>query len=308
MRQWFEPMDRILVEKLRNKELQFYGYNNFSNTGDQALWIALARHLSLFKTPSRKSLLRTSQSRLNEKEKEESIIIFPGGGSLGNRYKSSRRRIEFIEKNNMQFFQMPISTTFGDDHELLHRVKEIYQKKGTTFCRDAQSQKEAKKHLGIEATLVPDLAELLPSLTDFQEGGLGDVFLERRDGEASAQKKIRGVFTFDWPDLGAWYPLSPIFRYWNNHLLSERVPSLIKERRWFLRERMNASCRLSLVKTARALAFLSFYDRVFTDRLHGLILSNRLGMEVCYYDNDHGKISRYLKTWAENYRNASASE
>ncbi|GAB5414323.1 MAG: hypothetical protein Cons2KO_19260 [Congregibacter sp.] len=57
--------------------------------------------------------------------------------------------------------------------------------------------------------------------------------------------------------------------------------------------------KISIEETARVITLFSYYDNVVTDRLHGALLAAKLGIPVRVYDNDHGKISRYLDTWHE---------
>lgn len=50
-------------------------------------------------------------------------------------------------------------------------------------------------------------------------------------------------------------------------------------------------------RVKRGVEFISQYDRVFSNRLHGAILSILLDKEVFIVDNSYGKNSQYYKIW-----------
>ena len=52
--------------------------------------------------------------------------------------------------------------------------------------------------------------------------------------------------------------------------------------------------------TSRGVSFLSFYKKVYTTRLHVLILSVLLGKEVYIIDNSYGKLSGCYYTWLKD--------
>lgn len=306
----FGVLKDTLDERLKGREVILYGYADFTNTGDQALWIALVRYLEKNNFLSNSTCLHVGPA-CAKKEIFDRVLVFPGGGSLGNRYGSSRRRVEVLERSrDTSFVQMPVSTTFADDEHLLDRLRRAYSSEGITFCRDRKSQEEAKKNIGIDAFLVPDLVETLPSFEEFHSGESGELVFKRRDGEAKTPNdtKNRGFpFSFDWEDLDSLYPCEMAFnKVWKKLVLSRRVPQLIRDSDLLSKYRMNVAKEISLLKTSRALAFLSFFENVITDRLHGVILSKKLGINVRYSDNDHGKIARYVETWSAYYKDVDA--
>jgi pyruvyl transferase EpsO len=293
-----------------DKELYFFGYHNFSNTGDQALWLSLTLIYKSLNIAGNENKLLTNQERsVKSNTKKEKVLIFPGGGSLGNRYQSSKNRISIIESNpGVQFIQMPASTSFADDRITLDRLKSAYKKnQGLIFCRDTLSTNESKEILKIKATTTPDLVEYLPSCKQFQTGELGEIHLLRCDQEATDRNKlIKKTISnsIDWDIIESMYPIPEITKQvaiWK--LLSNKGLSRIFQNIDLIKIlRFNAAHEISLLKTARAIAFLSFYKEIMTDRLHGVILSRNLGLDISYFDNDHGKIGRYISTWGDRYK------
>lgn len=307
----------ILINKIKNSlnaidksEIYLFGYHNFSNTGDQALWLSLSLILKSIQDDLKIKLLDNKIENLNSINSRQKILIFPGGGSLGNRYQSSKNRILIIEANpDIRFIQMPISTSFKKDDAWLKRLKSAYaQVNSTTFCRDSRSTKEANEIINIKPITVPDLVEYLPSCEDFKSAEFDELNLIRSDQEATEKNNLfkkEYKNTFDWNDLEKHYPLWDIRKHillWKS-LSDNKLSSLFKNNDGIKYIRFEAAYKISLLKTARALAFLSFYNEITTDRLHGVIMSKNLGLKINYFDNDHGKIQRYISTWSDEYKN-----
>lgn len=296
---------------LKNKpgcRIYLYGYHNFSNTGDQALWLSLSLILKSIQEGSKTKLLDNSVVKLPSSSSEDNILIFPGGGSLGNRYQSSKNRILLIESNpNTSFIQMPVSTSFANNDIWLNKLQAAYALNDSiTFCRDIRSTKEAEDIIKIKTKTVPDLVEYLPSCASFKTAEFGDLNLIRSDQEATEKNiifKKEHKNTFDWGDLERLYPLWSISKniYIWKFLSDNKLSLFFKNNDDIKVTRFEAAYKISLLKTARALAFLSFYDEITTDRLHGVILSKNLGLKISYFDNDHGKIKRYISTWSRKY-------
>lgn len=305
----------ILINKIKNSlnsidesQIYLFGYHNFSNTGDQALWLSLSLILKSIQQDSRIKLLDNTIENLNRNNSKQKILIFPGGGSLGNRYQSSKNRILIIEANpDIRFIQMPISTSFKKDDAWLQRLKSAYaQENSITFCRDTRSTNEANEIINIKPTTIPDLVEYLPSCKAFKSAKFEELNLIRSDQEATEKNNLfkkEYKNTFDWGDLEKIYPLWDIRKnilLWK-FLSDNKISKLFKNNEDIKYLRFEAAYKISLLKTARALAFLSFYNEITTDRLHGVIMSKNLGLKIKYFDNDHGKIQRYLSTWTKKY-------
>jgi pyruvyl transferase EpsO len=239
------------------------------------------------------------------KNSKNIYLIFPGGGSFGNRYHSSRRRVELIETIRPKgIIQMPVSTSFSDDGAVaLDRVRGAYAapEQKLVFVRDKRSLAEASVKLSAQADLMPDLSSILPDMRHLHVGGKGTVYLVRSDQESNnevlpPEVKARAV---DWNDDALSFPSRQIriARFALKATRAKRLPRFVRQSDVMAKFRLKLARKISLFETARALCFLSQYDKVVTDRLHGVLLAQKLGIHVFVADNDHGKISRYLQTW-----------
>lgn len=280
------------------------GYERFGNLGDQALWLSLVRLIGLAGRDRDVRGLLSIRPGLKRAPAGRLMIVFPGGGSLGNRYLTSALRARLIEAwRPAAILQMPVSTTFDDPGVTpKQRLAAAYAapERTLTFARDTRSRDEAKTELGIDAVLVRDLTSLLP---DLRRGGRGRLFLLRKDGETSGAvaRSPEGGVVADWEDISVGIGLrGEIYDFLLRASNHRRVPDALRGSDLFCAFRMRAAAALSEIHTARALAFLSGFDEIVTDRLHGVLLARKLGLTGVMLDNDHGKLSRYFDCWGDN--------
>lgn len=283
------------------------GYERFSNLGDQALWLSQMRLARYLADDGRLRGLSSLRPALQTPPEAPFMIVFAGGGSLGNRYRTTAHRAHLIESwRPGAIVQMPVSTSFADPGVISRsRLASAYAlpERQLVFARDARSRDEARGELGIDAVLVRDLTAMLPDMHDLHVGGGGRLYLMRQDKEAGpVALDTAGRDRFrDWDDIG--HGLGPkaealdvLFRASN----FSRLPSGLRNADAASAFRMYAAEALSEIHTARALAFLAGFDEIVTDRLHGVLLARKLGIPGYMLDNDHGKLSRYFGSWDDN--------
>ncbi len=292
------------VLEAQDGPIYLYGFDNFINLGDQALWLSLDRLIRHLPPRIRVRGLLSGPPFSRAARHRKAAVVFPGGGSMGNRYRSSLRRVELIEALQPHtIVQMPLSTTFDEQESLMRidRVARAYAAppESCVFIRDARSRAEAADRLGIEARLVRDLSAFLPDMPDLRVGGQGLLLLLRKDQEATgdARPAPEAGVVADWQDMDA--PQTLEFRAVQFLLrqILNRLPHALRNSDPVARLRLWAAGRLSEIQTARAIAFLAGFDRIVTDRLHGVLLARKLGLTGSMLDNDHGKLSRYFETW-----------
>ena len=301
-----------LEDALRASEEKYalFGYFDHKNVGDQALWFTLLRLVQIASQGVSDSCVFNNLRRDEAIRKSLELLIFPGGGSLGNRYGSSKQRVTTLINNpTVSYFQMPISTSFVDDPAELSRLKNGYtQERGVVFCRDKVSASEAEEKIGLNATVHPDLVEMLPSCERFNSQDLGTIVLLRRDQESTGvrMRDSKGSKTsVDWEDIVMNRTARNLLHKLQYRMISSRrvLPTSIKNWSLLAKHRFRLSRNLALFDTSMALSYLSFFSRIVTDRLHGVILARNLGLNIEYLDNDHGKLSRYVQSWPNRYRN-----
>jgi pyruvyl transferase EpsO len=76
--------------------------------------------------------------------------------------------------------------------------------------------------------------------------------------------------------------------YWTLKMFGHRLPQHFNTSMWYMaRDRMIAD----------SVTFFSDYERIYTNRLHAMLLALLLGRDVTAFDNSYGKLSRYITTW-----------
>lgn len=298
-----------IVQFAEGNKLQLAGYPRHGNLGDQAIWHA---HRMLFRSSNIHVAHMVASDpdidRLASEDTANTTVIFTGGGSLGDRYGSSAWRLKVMSSTrNVKYLQLPISTTFSETRtHFTEELEKCYSDEGRMLimCRDSTSRDEARERLGIESVLVPDMVCTLPDLSQFRLGGHGLLPLLRKDQEVNlASLPHRPERYHDWDDV----PNSAARRRRiANHVIgasSRRLPFNFALGRDTTA--LHAADWLAKVNTVRGLAWLSLFDVIVTDRLHGMLMSDRLGIPCHVVDNDHGKISRFLKTWGAEIKSAT---
>ncbi|MGO4891709.1 polysaccharide pyruvyl transferase family protein [Flavobacterium sp. W21_SRS_FM6] len=222
------------------------------------------------------------------------IIMFHGGGNFGDLYpRHQRLRESMIQKfPNKRIIILPQTIHFSNDTEM-KKSCDIFSRHTDLhmFLRDQKSLGIAKD-FSKNSSLMPDMAHSLHPLIDASEVeplevstpkilNLRRVDIEKVSAALDIQKK-----SFDWENM-----LTP----WD-HTYRKYITKL--ERFKFLTPRLVRSWKMhsdSLV--FRAINYFNLHNTVYTDRLHGFILSYLLGKNIKLMDNSYGKNLNYFKQW-----------
>ena len=144
-------------------------------------------------------------------------------------------------------------------------------------------------------SLMPDMAHQLWQVlmpTGGTVRGREMCFL-RQDAEAtcapSGKATAFALRSFDWNTIvSIQNRLLAGGIYWTLKTVGHRLPQNFNTSVWYrTRDRMIAD----------SVAFFSGYERIYTNRLHAILLALLLGRDVSVFDNSYGKLSRYITTW-----------
>ena len=172
---------------------------------------------------------------------------------------------------------------------------EFRKHKHLTMCaRDKYSYRFLKTlGFGTDIRLVPDMAFYINAdeLRQFYKPLLHKDLVFSRVDKEKADVVVDGLTkkydVGDWPDYETTEPLV------------ERLYDLIEDGRYDEADEYAVNTYMpARVKTG--VEFISQYDRIFSNRLHGAILSILLGKEVYILDNSYGKNKQYYNTWLRN--------
>jgi pyruvyl transferase EpsO len=156
------------------------------------------------------------------------------------------------------------------------------------FVRDRESLAFVRDEALAGGEIMPDMAHQLWGRPEFApaETATGALVVRRRDRES---RDAGATAHFDWDDLnsGPSRLLLRALRKW------QTIDNPL--RHWLPNYRLWRIYRDHLV--ASAVERFRPYERIDTDRLHGMILGALLGKEVRYREGSYGKLQRYAGLW-----------
>lgn len=219
------------------------------------------------------------------------LIVLHGGGNLGDLYPAHETlRREVVEHfPEHQIIIMPQSAHYRDPSEFERTARLFAAHRRLTLCvRDQFSCDLFYPFLQENVILCPDMAQML-DLRHRYHGGRGTLALCRRDIEADARTAVKVRDTdpdpVDWDDLVT-APYKVAFRVTKAVIAAEDA----------LGCRLGSAFLWSLTTdrlVAKAVDTIGNHDLLRTDRLHGVIAAQLLGVPVEHGDNAYRKIARY---------------
>lgn len=274
------------------KKFILMGTSHFGNLGDQAITIAQIEFLRK-NFPDREILeiqineFETKFYEIHKVVTDKDIIIFPGGGNLGDIYiEEENTRYKTLRYfKNIPSIQFPQSLTFKDQTYSSFNAnlsKRIYSKRASNFVigtRESKSYALSQKIFPKNEILyTPDIVlSLSYKAKDITRDGI--LFCLRNDSEKilpDNQEKLLINFIED--------------KYRKVTITDTVVPYSIK-----ITQRDNELNKIWKQFSSSRL--------VITDRLHGLIFSIVTGTPCIVFDNFNSKIKMTYLDWLISYKN-----
>lgn len=275
----------------------------YKNIGDVLIWQG---ELSMLQENSVEILSVTSGKTFVYKPLPKDVtIIFQGGGNIGDLYYEHTRLLKFIVKNYRENRIIVCGqTVYYNNNELFKRdFSELAEHSDFYFAtRDEISFNLVKEYLPQRTLLIPDMAFAISDswLKSFASPVANKVlYIARKDCEKQEHLNVPDIVTdtiMDWPVFE--HKILPstlvntIFDRLNKLPLMGRLLSSIWDKYAIRRFRLN------MVKAG--VDFISPYETVVSERLHGCILAILLDKEVTIVDNSYGKNSSVYNTWLKD--------
>jgi pyruvyl transferase EpsO len=287
-----------------------FDFPNYPNVGDSAIYLgqlALLRSLGL--RPAFVCDFPTYDATALRHGVRDGIILLAGGGSFGDVWPEAHAFRERVVRDfpHNRIVQLP-QTVYFASAAAARRTRIVLEKhRGfTLLVRDRRSLEAARRQLGVEAELCPDMAVALGPLERPAPAHMPLLWLSRTDKErASGSIGGSDVAVVDWLEE-PWMALREL----NYRLMGTTRRRVIGRATRTLLTRTYAP--LARQRLHRGIALLSSGRVVITDRLHGHILSLLLGIPHVVLDNSYGKVSGFHDTWTSGatgvYRAQSAAE
>ena len=268
------------------------------NIGDHLIYLGANE---IFNSLQHKCLSKGTIYNDYSKIKDNTILLLHGGGNFGDLYRGAvLARQEIIEQfPENKIIILPQTITYTDV-SLLEKDAEVCKRhQNLHICaRDKVSFELLQKYFyNNHIYLIPDTAyglfPLMKKVTAKSKKNIG-LHLARYDNEKNPLfSKPDGKFeTKDWGDLCAEARLPFVGLKIIKKLL--KITHILWLQRLFIWYQFEV---LEPLIKKRIPPIIKGYSKVYTEKLHGFILSSMLGVPVEYCDTKYKKISSYLDTW-----------
>lgn len=295
-----------------SKDYIFLDVPYYANIGDTLIYKGTEDFLAPL--PGRCLYKASIESYVKPSIAEEVIILFQGGGNFGDLW---RRHTEFVLRVLDQFPRnkaiiLPQSIYYDNADVMEMDAHLLGKHPSLTICaRDRRSYILAKKHFGAnDVLMLPDMAFCIePSFLSKYHYPAKEktLFFKRKDREFADYDFEKLVVAqghldeLEWPSMqrelviskllyllrrisaaGNQIGMGSVFRrLFDWYALSIYMPRLLKI----------------------GIQFISQYQRVYSTRLHGAILSILLDRPLVFFDNSYGKNSSFYDTWLREFEN-----
>jgi pyruvyl transferase EpsO len=302
-----EPLYRRLVP--RHAPIALLDFPLYPNVGDSAIWLGAmvlagdndnrVRYTATHASYTPRALARELPA--------DGVIVVQGGGNFGDRWPAHHRLRERVVDDfpDRKIVFLPVSVEFLGDGAADRSFAALGAHPDlTVMCRDACSVAEVDGHLPGQAVLTTDAAAALGHLTPPSTTERSEIIaLLRTDSEA--QRVVAPAPTdltvrvIDWLNVAGDAGYDPVFERAKRVLqrsgsVLARTPRIApKGHQAVLLAAYQAMARRRLQWGLTNLASASI---VVTDRLHGHILCDLMGMPHVVADSGHGKIDGYIAT------------
>lgn len=267
------------------------------NVGDSAIWLGERAWLERRGVEITYVCDRTtfSKSAVADAVGTGTILLHGGGnfGDIWQPHQAFRQEVITSFPHN-RIVQLPQTLHFQNPDEL-ERARAIVNAHDhlLILCRDRESHAFARTHFRAQAVLCPDMAFQLGHIDPPGERGPGVVWLARTDPESAIgemRRPTNGLEPTDWLTdtptavvAAAQHLQDRLRRDPSDRAAILEAPALYDA---VARERVLRGCRT-----------LAAGQVVVTDRLHGHILCELMGLPHVLLDNNYGKLRRFFQTW-----------
>ncbi|MCM1309666.1 MAG: polysaccharide pyruvyl transferase family protein [Bacteroides sp.] len=301
---------RQAVIPLIDRDYYLLGLPYHNNIGDILIWEG---ERNLLKSLPYKCLGVCGWASYPKKplKNKDVAILIHGGGYLGDIWRNGwEYAINCIRLNPENRIIVMPNTLHYDDKALIAVDRAVMEQcRDLTLCmRDSRSLALAREYFPrTRSILVPDMAfcinpDYLNKWT--RKPSEGSLLLKRKDKELASTPIPASILATN-PAIRDWPPMEAMADN-GQFMFSERVFNFVADKAIRLSRRNLLSHKAvdslySLwyrpMMTRIGVKFVSSYRRIYTTRLHVMILSVLLGRECWLIDNSYGKLSSFYNTW-----------
>lgn len=293
---------------LIDRDYVLYGLPYYNNIGDTLIWNGELEFLK--KVPHKCVGVCGWNSYPNTKLPDNILILITGGGYFGDLWRNAMEAVlKGIGRNrNNKIIFLPSTVYYQDSNLLKSDVEYLSRFTDFTICtRDMVSYDFARENFKNNVVLVPDMAfymnERFLERWRKKKASKNVLYFKRADKECPEEVYVIPEVDYDTHD---WLPMEQSLR-------AERlVYKLLKHTGHFYRFGKNVPLKAQTwiyrniyrrLMTRLGVQQLSSYNKIYTTRLHAMILGVMLGREVIMVDNKFNKLSTFYNTWLRDCDN-----
>jgi pyruvyl transferase EpsO len=294
-----EKLNGILGYFDTTKRVVFFDYPLHLNVGDLLIQAGTERLLADNKIHIWKRYSVYDMPASIRGMDDDVVILCQGGGNFGDLYRffhESRERVLQLYPRN-PILVLP-QTVYFESQDRFRQSMEQYRSHRNChiFARDATSL-ETLQRAGIHrSSAMPDMSHYLwGSLradlsSDLEAKPMRFV---RNDKESKAYAALQGnkdaAQARDWRNIVA-RSTSRFARLTIESIQVQSALGLHTQKYWQWRPMQDRAI-------LEGVRFFSRYQKIYTNRLHAMLLGLLLEREVCAFDNSYGKLSSYRNAW-----------
>lgn len=226
----------------------------------------------------------------------DTVIVFHGGGNLGDLYALHQKHREDIVNRypDNRIIILPQTIYFESEVEYKNTCDVFKQHPDLHICIRDERSFELAKEMSKNIYLMPDMAhQLYPIKYNAQNSSEMILFIKRMDKEAiEGDNLIKCDTQTDWGKLLEKYNNCVRF-----HFLFQKGLQILGLNRYLsgFTSKIWISCAEKLVN--ESIVLFAEHDVVITSRMHGHILACLMDKKNTVIDNSYGKNFSYINVW-----------
>ncbi|NJD78758.1 MAG: exopolysaccharide biosynthesis protein [Candidatus Methanoperedens sp.] len=288
-----QELNHILDIIPKGSKIAYLEYPVYGNVGD----ILIMKGTEVFFSENNMHVIRRHSFHdfpPNIRFPSDSILVFQGGGNLGDLYgRHQEMREYFINRYKKHRIVILPQTIYFRNPENLDRVSQIFRGHPDLhiFTRDKKSFSIARQHFGENVYLTPDMAHFLWPIKVSNSQKSGHLHLLRTDIERCNAVLLNSnseEHITDWPGL---------ISQWENLVIRIIVEMHRRNRNLHIFPARSLWYILSQHLVNKSINFFAQYSFIKTSRLHGHILACLMNIPNLLLDNSYGKNNMYYETW-----------
>ena len=293
------------LKPLIDRDYVLYGLPYYTNIGDTLIWDG---ELEFLKNIPHQCLGTCGWNSYPQTPLDkDTIVLITGGGYFGDTWRYGwecvLRGISHLKDNRIII--LPNSIYYSDSELIKSDSQFLAGFKDLIICaRDLYSYDFACEHFSNKVLMVPDMAFCIDTdnLRKLTKSISKEVlYLKRNDKEFVTKTEIvtAGGETDvrDWPTMDSPSVFQRIIEHCGGYIAALGRRNLIPEKiqTSLLDILYKDIYRMYLTKVG--VGFISQYKKIYTTRLHVMILAILLDKSVEFIDNSYGKLGNFFSTW-----------